>query len=377
MQIQHDLPKSMKKFSLLSVGVKVAAALSASVCLVAAANPVLPTSPKPELVFTSWGGSYAQAQAKVVVAPFVASTGIPVRMAEYNGGIEQLRKQKAAGNLEWDVVDMLPSDALKACSEGLLEKINPDMLPPGVNGERPLQDFIPGALADCFVGTNVWSTVFTFSKSKFPDQAPKSVADIFDLNKFPGKRALQKSPQGNLEWALMADGVPNESIYAVLGTPEGLARAFRKLDTIKRQVVWWESGSKPIELLLNGEVAIASAYNGRAYAEVIKSRAPIRFMWDGQLLSIDGIAIVKGTPNLAAAQALVKHAAQPSVMVALAPSTGYGPTRVSATKTIDVILANMLPTAHWYQKRSLKVDMHWWAKNGENMNKQFEAWLAK
>lgn len=367
----------MRTSFLISTLLKGSAALLASLSLGAAASPDSPGSARPELTFTSWGGSYARSQAKVVVAPFVASTGIPVRMAEYNGGIEQLRRQKAAGKMEWDVVDMLPSDAMKACAEGLLEKLDPDTLPPGVNGERPRQDFVPGALGDCFVGTNVWSTVFTFSKSKFSGEAPASVADVFDLKKFPGKRALQKSPQGNLEWALMADGVPNESIYAVLGTPEGVARAFRKLDTIRNQVVWWESGSQPVELLLNGEVGIASAYNGRAYAEIIKARAPIRFMWDGQLLSIDGIAIVKGTPHLAAAQSFVRHAAQPSVMVALAPSTGYGPARISATQSVDVILANMLPTAHWYQKRSLRVDVHWWARHGEKMNKQFEAWLAR
>lgn len=362
---------------MIFTGLRGAVALLATLSMAAAAGPDTPGNARQELTFTSWGGSYAKSQAKVVVAPFVTSTGTPVRMAEYNGGIEQLRRQKAAGKMEWDVVDMLPSDALKACSEGLLEKIDPDMLPLGVNGERPRQDFISGALADCFVGTNVWSMVFTFSKSQFPNEAPSSVADVFDLKKFPGKRALQKSPQGNLEWALMADGVPNDSIYPVLSTPDGLAKAFRKLDTIKNHVVWWEAGSQPAELLLKGEVGIASAYNGRAYAEIIKTRAPIRFMWDGQLLSIDGIAIVKGSTNLAAAQSFVRHAAQPSVMVALAPLTGYGPTRISATKSVDVILANMLPTAHWYQKRSLSVDVHWWAKHGETMNKQFEVWLAK
>jgi len=42
---------------------------------------------------------------------------------------------------------------------------------------------------------------------------------------------------------LIADGVEPKDVYKVLGTPAGVDRAFKKLDTIKKNIVWWESGA--------------------------------------------------------------------------------------------------------------------------------------
>ena len=66
------------------------------------------------------------------------------------------------------------------------------------------------------------------------------LSDFFNLDAFPGKRGLRKSPKANLEMALAADGVASADIYEVLGTDEGVDRAFAKLDTIKDSVIWWK-----------------------------------------------------------------------------------------------------------------------------------------
>ena len=47
----------------------------------------------------------------------------------------------------------------------------------------------------------------------------------------------------------MADGVDVKDVYNVLGTPEGVDRAFKKLDSIKSNLVWWEAGAQPPQLL--------------------------------------------------------------------------------------------------------------------------------
>lgn len=101
-----------------------------------------------EMTFTTWGGSYTQAQMKTIVTPFSAATGVKVNVAEYQGGIEQLRRQQASGRVEWDVVDLTMGDALAACKEGLLEKTDPATLEPGVRGETPKQ----GARNDKLMG---------------------------------------------------------------------------------------------------------------------------------------------------------------------------------------------------------------------------------
>ena len=55
--------------------------------------------------------------------------------------------------------------------------------------------------------TIVYSTIIAYDTTKL-NPGPTTIADLFDLQKFPGKRALQKNPFVNLEWALIADGVP-------------------------------------------------------------------------------------------------------------------------------------------------------------------------
>ena len=116
---------------------------------------------------------------------------------------------------------------------------------------------------------DIWANVFAYDTTKFPE-GPTTVADFFDLEKFPGKRGLRKGAKAVLELALMGDGVPAAEVYSVLGTPEGVDRAFAKLDTIKSEVVWWEAGAQAPQLLADGEVAnctnsIASARFGAPF----------------------------------------------------------------------------------------------------------------
>ena len=49
------------------------------------------------------------------------------------------------------------------------------------------------------------------------------------------------------------------------GLPQGLERAFKKLDTIKGSIVWWQAGAQAPQLLADGEVAMTSAYHGRIF----------------------------------------------------------------------------------------------------------------
>ena len=74
---------------------------------------------------------------------------------------------------------------------------------------------------------------------------------------------MRKQPEYALESALLADGVSPDQIYTTLATPEGVDRAFKKLDEIKPNLLWWESGAQPLQYLASGEVVMATAFNGR------------------------------------------------------------------------------------------------------------------
>ena len=147
-------------------------------------------------------------------------------------------------------------------------------------------DFIPGSISDCAVASMVWSTVYAYDASKLKT-APSTVNDFFDLQKFPGKRGLRKSPKVSMEWALIADGVDPKDVYKVLGTPAGVDRAFKKLDTIKKNIVWWESGAQAPQLLADGAVVMVQAYNGRIDDAAKKDNKPFKAVWDAQVYDFE------------------------------------------------------------------------------------------
>ena len=95
------------------------------------------------ITVVSFGGSYARACVKGYHESFTAETGIKVNLEDYNGGLAQIRAQVEAGSVHWDVVDLNVSESVTGCDEGVLELIDPSILPPGPNGEPPAEDFLP------------------------------------------------------------------------------------------------------------------------------------------------------------------------------------------------------------------------------------------
>ncbi|MEX3981234.1 polyamine ABC transporter substrate-binding protein [Paraburkholderia sp. EG287A] len=330
-----------------------------------------------QMTFVSWGGSYQGAQDKTAVAPFTAAKGIQVKNDSYNGGIAQIRSQVETKNVTWDVVDLQLSDVTRACDEGLLEKLDPASLAPAPDGTPAAKDYVPGAVSSCMAGNIVWSSLVAYNTDKYKGHEPTKIADFFDLKQFPGKRGLRKSPEGALEWALLADGVAPADLYKVLATRAGVDRAFKKLDTIKSSIVWWETGAQPAQLLADGEVTMSSAYNGRIYSAIADDKKPFGFIWDGQVKYLEGYAIVKGTKNLKAAQDFVRYATQPDVLSKLAPLTAYGPTRKSSISMVPPKLLPYLPTAPVNQKGAVDSDVAFWADHTDDLNQRFAVWLGQ
>lgn len=330
-----------------------------------------------QVTFTSWGGAWQDAQESTAAKPFAQQAGVQLKTDTYNGGIAQVRSQVQTSNVTWDVVDMQLADAIRACDEGLLEKVNPTTLAPAKDGTPAKSDFIAGGLSECLVGSIAWSTLIAYNTDEFKGHEPTKIADFFDLKKYPGKRGLRKSPEGALEWALLADGVPPSDVYKTLSTPTGLNRAFKKLDTIKSSIVWWETGAQPAQLLADGEVTMSSAYNGRIYSAMITDKKPFGFLWDGQVKNIEGYAIVKGSKNLKAAQDFVRYATQADVLARLAPLTAYGPARKSSIPLVDAKVSPYLPTAPANQKGAIDEDTAFWADHSDDLNQKFAVWLSQ
>jgi len=327
-----------------------------------------------DLTVTSFGGAYGAAQKEHMIDPFVAATGTNVLFEDYGGGVAEMKAQVEAGNIQWDVVDIEVIDLERACSEGYLEVLDFSMLPPGDDGTPAADDFIPEALAnECGVGNIVWSIVFAYNNEMMPD-GPQTIADFFDTEAFPGKRGLRKRPQVNMEWALLADGVAPEDVYDVLATDEGQAQAFAKLDTIKDDIVWYDSWSQAPVLLNDGGAQMVQSANGRIFAAIQDEGAPFTIVWDSHVYDLDVWSVMRGTPNMDKAMEFVAFATQ-TVPLSGMQDVAYGPTRRSAQALLPEAIKQDLPTAHLDE--GVKADGIFWADFGESLGEKFNEWLLQ
>jgi putative spermidine/putrescine transport system substrate-binding protein len=345
------------------VYVLVAAALLAGTAFTASARAA------DELTVVSWGGAYSASQKKAFVDPYVAA-GNKVTEAEYNGEVAKIKAMVEAKAVTWDVVDVDTPTGLQGCAEGALEPI--DWAKLGLDKAK----FIGGDLLECAVPNIVYGTVFGYDTTKFPE-GPTTLADLFDTAKFPGKRGLWKNPQVNLEWALIADGVAPADVYKVLGTPEGVDKAFAKLDTIKKDIVWWESGAQAPQLLADGQVVMTSAWNGRLQTAIDADKKPFKIVWDNQALDWDWWAIPKGTPKIEEAYRFIAYSSDPGRMAEQTKHIAYGPANKDAIPSVEPAVLTKLPTAPDNMKTAWQLDPQFWADRGDELKERFNAWLSK
>ena len=322
----------------------------------------------------SWGGAWSAAVKGAWTDPYEAETGQKFNFIDYNGGVAEIRAQSEAGNVTWDLVDMIPGDMSIACDEGLLEELDHSMIAPGPDGTPGDQDWLDSH--PCGVGGVVWATVMAYKDPTFPDGKPASVADFWDFDHFPGKRSMRKVAEVNLEWALIADGVAVADVYDVLGTEEGVARAFAKLDAVKEQSVWWEAGAQAPQILVDEEASIGTAYNGRIFNAYRKENQPLTIMWDTQVWDIGFMGIVKGAPNREAAEKfLLGQYASPEYQGRITYHIAYGPMRKSGNAFVDPEIKGHLPTDNM-NEHSLQFDYMFWADHKDELQERFSSWLA-
>lgn len=330
-----------------------------------------------DLTFVSWGGAYTRSQILAFVRPYQALTGMDIEVEDYNGGLDELRNQVRSLNFKWDVIDLELSDALRGCEEGLLEPIRADALQPPPGGGSVQQDFIAGGLTDCAVGTVVWSTVIAYDREALGGKLPTGLEDFFDTEHFPGPRGMRRTPKANLEWALIADGVPPERVYEVLETEAGLQRAFEVLNRIKPNLVWWQAGIEAPRLLETGRAVMTTSYNGRIEDAVVHRGQPFEIIWDHQIWNIDLLGIPRDNPRREQALDFIRFATATPQLAEQARHIPYGPVRRSSLAELDADERANLPTERGNFANAFRINAGWWAEHFEQINNRFEEWLQQ
>jgi putative spermidine/putrescine transport system substrate-binding protein len=344
----------------------------------------------------SWGGAYTNSQKLGYGDPAAAKLGIPINWVDYSGGLSEVKAQKEAGAITWDIIDVYAMDTINGCDEGLFVEFDFDKdFGPGSDGVKASDDFFAPMPSKCAVGNILYSWVYAYNDETIGKKKPKKVKDFFNTKKFPGKRGIYNSPLAFLEVALAADGIKpgkgGAKIYDALNTEEGVARAMNKIKALCEDpqggCVFWSAGAKPPELLMSGEVVMATGWNGRFF-NAIMDGAPLVQVWDGQGLDYQYMVQVKGGPNDANGNAMkaLKEMMSTEGLAGSAKHIAYAPFRKSSLAVITAGepwykdgKTNMMPEMP-SSKRNTKnyflVDALYWADNGTELGEKYEAMKA-
>jgi putative spermidine/putrescine transport system substrate-binding protein len=322
-----------------------------------------------ELTVVGWGGSSQAAHRAAYWTSFSKETGVKLKEDVWNGGIGVLRAKSKGGHSDWDVIQVEVEELILGCEEGVFERLDWQAM-----GGR--DRFLPIAVSDCGVGAMVWSELFGYDADRLK-VGPTSWADFWDLQKFPGKRGMRKTPKYTLEAALMADGVAPGDVYKVLSTPAGVDRAFRKLDQIKPQVIWWSSVAQVPDLLASGEVAMSMATPGRLLLANRDEHRNFRPVWNGNIYAVDFWAVLKNSPHKADAMRLVKYMSDADHEMLLPRYIPTGLSNKEAIARIDPALTKDTPSNPENMTHAVALDADFWVENNDQLTQRFNAWASK
>lgn len=314
------------------------------------------------LVFVDWGGTNTDARIEKNIKPFEEKTGIKVTVVTPSD-YAKLIAMVENGTTEWDVMNCDAYWGVYAGKKGYLEPIDYKTVTEKLDKAVELEHV---------VGAEVYDSVISYNSDKYTaDSAPKSWTDFYDLQKFPGKRAVWQYPVTVLESALLADGVPMDKLY-----PLDLDRAFAKLDTIKDSIVWWTKGAQPAQMLSTGEADIALAWSGRIM-NAKDEGAPLGLTYNEGMRIAAGWVVPKGAPNKENAMKFINFISSAEQQAAFSSQIPYGSTNPEAVKLLSAEQIERIGQTPEQVAHEFYIDNDYWADHLTEVVERFNAWLLK
>jgi putative spermidine/putrescine transport system substrate-binding protein len=316
------------------------------------------------LVVRDIGGAYGEANRKAVYEPFSQETGIQVDVVNIPRYAQMLARIKQ-GSPQFDVIDIDMSALARFEAERATQSLDYDRLKNARNA-----GIAESLLTSHSVGKNYWASVMAYRTDAFPGKGPESWADFWDTGRFPGVRALQGPDAGppELEFALLADGVPRDRLY-----PLDVDRAFRALDRVRSAArEFWTDGASPGLLLERKRVTASSVWHGRLN-KLVQQGAPLAYQWDGARRQSNGFGIPYGAANIDAAYRFIDFALRPEVQAGFAAVYPVGPVVPAAYTHLSRAAADLASSPeHLYT--GFDLDVGWWVRNKETVTERWLTW---
>ena len=339
--------------------------LFSAALLAAAIGAAAPVQAR-DLMVVGFGGGFQDNARKHLFQGYARAAGVVVKDDVYNGEMAKIAAMVKARDVTWDVVMVEAPELVRGCEDGSFEKLDWSVI------DRT--KFVPGGTVTCGAGAVGWGVSLFYDQKRIA-KGPTSYVELWDTAKFPGKRSFRFTPKTTLEIALMADGVAFEDVYKVLATRPGQDRAFAALDRIKGDIVWWRSGAQPLQFVASGEVAYAVGFTGRT-ARAAAEGAAYPLLWSTLLYSFDYWAVVKGSPNTAAAMKLIQYMTEPAPLLSLAQDWAVSPATKAVADDPAVRARNPGMVAN-HAEIGLSISTEFWVEFGDDLEKRFNAWAAR
>jgi putative spermidine/putrescine transport system substrate-binding protein len=315
------------------------------------------------IVFAGWGGNWQAAERKYYFDTFEKATGIKViDVPDVN--LSKIKAMVGSKNVEWDVV--------QAIGMWVPERANAEDLWEPLDYEAIKTDGIPRELIrKNGVAVATFAQILAFNTDAYKQgQRPTSWADFFDIKKFPGKRGFLNQPRYAIEASLMAQGLDPKSLY-----PLDVDRSLKHWDTIKNDVLWWEQWPQAPSLLASGELAMTLSSQARIGGLLATEKsAPVDFIWNQGIMTVDYLAVPKGSKKKEAAFKLIAWMLDAERQAEYAKATAVGPSNTKSLDLLDEKTKESLPSHHFVKGELLVFNDAWWSENLDKLTERWNQW---
>jgi len=313
-----------------------------------------------ELVVVNFGGTFGENWRKLVIQPFAKENNVKVTevVSVTFDTLAKLRAQK--DNPQIDVALMAEPGLVLAAKEGLIDPLDPAMLP-------VLPELIPQAKPAGlpYVLQNFNAMVLAYNTTKIPT-APISWRDLWN----PAYKGHVVMPAMNA-----CCGVATIALFAKMtGTDlNNVDPAFDLYKTLRPNVLtYYTSHDQITQMLLQGEAWISAWVSDLVATHKVNENAPIDMVYpkEGGVLFGNGPGVVHGSKNKDLAYKYINFLLQPKQMKAFSEVSFTGPTNAKAGVAPD--LAKYLVTLNGQINQSLNMNLDIVAKKTSEWTERFQ-----
>jgi putative spermidine/putrescine transport system substrate-binding protein len=315
-----------------------------------------------EVVLANAGGDSIRGFEQAFTMPFMKDNpGIKVVIDGTQPNSAKIKAMVEAKNVTWDVCDRNLPASIELGQQGLLEEIDYAIV--DRSKLRPEHNGKWGA------GEYLFANVIAYQTDAFDGRKPMTWKDFWNVKDFPGKRGLRKHIDGQLEAALLADGVEPKDLY-----PIDLKRALDKIKEIKPNCIFWETGSEAQQLLRDREVVMENIWNHRGAITRRDTNKRVDFHFNQGIAWVAAWIVPKGTKAQKEVMRFIASTNDPARQIELFKLVGNGPINPAASAMIPEDLRIIDPGSPTNYPLQIPANSQWYADNsGPALTQYIEA----